>query len=58
MNRYIINLNGRYPARVRFVAKRQFPPFYEKAIPIALVVIGILILVLFGVIIYVLGFAG
>lgn len=25
------------------MAKRQFPPFYEKAIPIALVTIGLLV---------------
>jgi hypothetical protein len=25
------------------MAKRQFPPFYEKAIPVALVIIGLLV---------------
>ena len=34
-------------------SKREFPPFYEKALPIAMAVIGLLILVLLGVILYV-----
>jgi len=35
------------------MAKRQFPPFYEKAIPIALVVIALLVvglLVIIGIV--------
>ncbi len=33
--------------------KRAYPPFFEKVIPIALIVISLLILVLMGVIFYV-----
>lgn len=34
--------------------KRSYPPFYEKAVPVALVIIGVLIVVLFAVVAYVL----
>lgn len=34
--------------------KRKYPGFYEKAIPVALAAIGLLVLVLLGVITYVL----
>ncbi len=37
--------------------KREYPPFFEKAIPIALALIGLLIIVLLGVIVYVEFFA-
>ncbi len=33
--------------------KRAYPPFFEKAIPIALIVISLLIVVLMGVILFV-----
>lgn len=36
--------------------KKQYPAFYEKAIPVALVVIFVLVMILLGVIIFV--FAG
>jgi len=35
------------------MTKRQFPPFYEKAIPIALIIIGLLVvglLVIIGIV--------
>jgi hypothetical protein len=36
------------------MAKRNYPPFYEKVIPIALVIIGLLMIVLLAVIVVVL----
>jgi hypothetical protein len=36
------------------MAKKQYPPFYEKAIPIAVGVIGLLVVVLLLVIIKIL----
>lgn len=36
------------------MAKKQYPLFYEKAIPIAVAAIGLLVIVLFGVILVVL----
>jgi hypothetical protein len=36
------------------MAKKEYPPFFEKAIPVALVVIGILAIVLLAVIFVVL----
>lgn len=32
------------------MAKKQYPPFYEKAIPIAVSVIGMLVVILLAVI--------
>lgn len=34
--------------------QKQYPSFYEKAIPIALAVIGVLIIVLLAIVVYVL----
>ena len=35
------------------MAKKQYPPFYEKAIPIAIAVIGLLVITLLVVIVIV-----
>ncbi len=36
------------------MAKKEYPPFFEKAIPIALVIIGLLVIVVLAIILFVL----
>ena len=43
-----------FPTRRKFMQKKEYPPFFEKAIPIALVIIGILMVVLLVITLFVL----
>jgi hypothetical protein len=43
-----------FPTRLKFMHKKEYPPFFEKAIPIALVIIGILGIVLLVIAFFVL----
>ena len=43
-----------FPTRLKFMHKKEYPPFFEKAIPIALIIIGILVVALLVIILFVL----